>query len=102
MKCRICGCEKETRRQMHGHLMHTHYNDYKIADFVLDRLVDGAILAERPKKEKEKKAFLRPNGFRLLRRSNPAEENAINQGYDFIDDEEFLYTEQEARVEGWI
>lgn len=103
MICKLCGCEKDTRRQMHGHLMHTHYDDYKRADFILERLTDGAPAPARVYPyRKEKKAFPRPAGFRLLRRSDPAEANAIDQGFDFIDSDQNIYTSQEAKTEGWI
>ena len=27
--CNLCGTEKKTRREMHGHLMKMHYQEYK-------------------------------------------------------------------------
>lgn len=99
MICKLCGVEKETRRQMHGHLMACHYEDYKGVDFNLDQLVDGAparIHDDRIKK------YPRPNGFRFLSQHNDLELYAIQHGYKFIDDDGTIYTETEARTQEWI
>lgn len=103
MKCKLCGAEKETRRQMHGHLIRCHYDDYKRGDFLLDRFVDNAVpLARKYRKTEDIKRKERPKGFRLLRRSSEAEAAAIEAGFEFIDDDENIYTENEARIEQWI
>ena len=101
MKCRICGAEKATRRSMHGHCMTCHYEDYKRLDFMLERIAEDVPPLVKDVK-KEIKKLPRPDGFRLLRRSNEEEAVAIDQGFDFIDNENYVYTAQEARAEGWI
>ena len=103
MKCKLCGAEKETRRQMHGHLMRCHYEDYARGDFLLDRFVDKAVpLAREYRKNEDIKRHERPAGFRFLCRSDETEALAIDRGFDFIDDDQNIYTEQEARAEKWI
>lgn len=99
MICKICGAEKDTRRQMHGHLMRMHQDEYRQSGFVIERMVTGA--AAPAQKRDYKKAAL-PSGFRALSSSDPEEAYAIDQGYDFIDAEEMIYTAEEAKVEGWI
>lgn len=99
MKCKICGIEKDTRRKMHGHLMHEHYDEYKAAGCCIERFCSDAPPAKRPIKCYPAK---RPAGFRFLHTSNIDENFAIEQGYTFIDSEQNLYTEQEAKTEHWI
>lgn len=101
MICNICGKELDTRRRMHGHMMHAHYKEYKEAGFDMDNLTTGAPL--RAHVAQSFKLYPRPEGFRRLRSyTSIAEARAIEAGYTFCDDEENLYTEEEARGRGWI
>lgn len=106
MKCRLCGTEKNTRREMHGHLMVMHREDYQRADYILERLVSGAPdrvheskLYEAGRKSKLHKM---PEGFRLLKDHDEAEAKAIKLGFLYIDSAGNLYEPEEAKTEGWI
>lgn len=99
MKCKLCGIEKDTRRKMHGHLMHEHLEDYKRSGYSIERLCTEVIPAKRPRVVIP---ALRPDGFRLLNKYNQQEFYAIEHGYLFIDAEENLYTEEEAKAEAWV
>lgn len=99
--CNLCGAEYETRRKMHGHLMHSHYETYKEAAFDMDLLTSGAPL--RAHVAAALKDYPRPEGFRRLRSyTSVAEAQAIEAGYMFIDQDENIYTEAEARAKSWI
>lgn len=101
IKCKICGSECETRRQMHGHMMRNHYDQYKAAGFDMDDLTEGAPL--RAHVAQALKDYPRPAGFRrLLSYKTISEARAIEAGYAFVDGEENLYTEAEARAKNWI
>lgn len=105
IKCTICGTEKETPRQMHGHLIRWHYDEYKEADFNMKNgLTEGApdIMSKRPEKKKNEKKNEAPAGFRLLNKMDRSEREAYNIGYRYIDAEEMCYTREEAKEEGWI
>lgn len=105
MLCKLCGCEKSSRRAMNMHLLRQHPDDYKRADFILERLVTDPVpkIKEPSYKVKEaKKKYPRPAGFRLLNEADHEEAAAIKAGFSFIDDEENIYTEEEARVEEWV
>ena len=39
--CNLCGTEKKTRREMHGHLMKMHYQEYKEVGFKQSELTLG-------------------------------------------------------------
>ena len=67
IKCKICGSEQENRRQMHGHMMRNHYDQYKAAGFDMDDLTEGAPL--RAHVAQALKDYPRPAGFRRIRRS---------------------------------
>ena len=100
-KCVLCGYEADNRRQMHGHMMRNHYQDYKDADFDMDNITEGAPL--RAHVAQALKDYPRPAGFRRLRSyTSTAEARAILAGYMFVDDQDNLYTEAEARGKSWI
>ena len=105
MKCRLCGIEKDTRRQMQGHLMFSHKEDYKRAEFNMDRLVEGAPPrvkeAKKAQYERKQKQLEKPQGFRLLKREDPTELNAINAGFLYTDGDN-VFTADDAKAEGWI
>lgn len=101
IKCTICGSEYETRRQMHGHMMRNHYDQYKEKGFDMDLLTEGAPL--RAHVAQAIKDYPRPAGFRRLRSyASVAEARAVEAGYYFIDDNDNLYSEAEARAKSWI
>lgn len=102
IKCNICGIEKETPRQMHGHLIRWHYDEYKQANFNMRNITTGAPEAKKEKPKKLNKNTEAPEGFRLLNRYNRDEAEAYNAGYRYIDDYDMCYTAEEAREEGWI
>lgn len=86
---------------MHGHLMHSHYDDYKKAGFDMDLLTSGAPL--RAHVAAALKDYPRPEGFRRLRPyTSVVEAYAVNAGYMFVDDDDNVYTEAEARAKSWI
>lgn len=104
MKCKICGCVKETRREMHGHLIRMHREDYERAGFELDRCTEGAPARkdESKAKQKQRKLYSKPEGFRFLNKQDSEEANAIKSGFAYIDAEQNIYTASEAKTEGWI
>lgn len=109
IKCNICGMEKATRREMNGHLLHSHYNEYKLVDCKQSEITTGepenaaAVRKTVRKTEKSyKKAVDIPAGFRLLNRNDRAEAEAYNVGYRYIDNDEMCYTADEAKESGWI
>ena len=101
--CNLCGKQKKTRREMHGHLVRVHYEEYKDVGFKQSELTLG-----QPEKkevfvlEEEKKIVERPAGFRLLNRNDPDEAFAYSQGYRYIDGDELCYTVDDAKKEGFI
>lgn len=109
IKCNICGIEKSTRREMNGHLLRCHYDEYKSVGFRQSEFTTGQpedIAAGRktvPKTEKpSKKTVDIPAGFRLLNRNDRIEAEAYNVGYRYIDDDEMCYTADEAKESRWI
>ena len=101
IRCNICGAEKETPRQMHGHLVRWHYDEYKKVNF---NMRDGGITSGAPElaQKKKKKYGEAPEGFRLLNLNNKEEYGAYHAGYRYIDNDEMCYTHEEAKSEGWI
>lgn len=106
MKCKLCGKEFERRNQMHGHMMFNHRDDYKRANWNMDRLTEGAPdrLHETvyQRNERLNKLAPKPDGFRLLKTNVPEEQRAIAAGFCYIDSEENLYTLEEAKTERWL
>lgn len=101
IKCKLCGQEGETRRQMHGHMMRVHYADYKDHGFDMDDLTEGAPL--RAHVAQALRDYPRPSGFRrLLSYKSVPEARAVEAGFAFVDGDDNLYTEAEARVKNWI
>lgn len=105
MKCRICGKEFEKRNQIHCHMIRKHEAEYKAAQLNLDRLVEDITprKEEQPDVKKRRKAnlLIKPAGFRLLRKSDPTEANAIEHGFTYTDGDN-VYTVDDAKAEGWI
>lgn len=99
LKCKICGVEKATKREMHGHLIRMHYEEYKATGCSMADLVD--LDPEAEEEIKQEKARKKPAGFRLLIRTNELENAAYKEGYRYTDGET-VWTEQEARQKGWI
>lgn len=107
--CNLCGTEKKTRREMHGHLMKMHYQEYKEVGFKQSELTlgqpEGGNATEKKEvflAKKEKKTVERPAGFRLLNRNDPNEAFAYSRGYRYIDGDDLCYTVDEAKEEGFI
>lgn len=94
--CPICGKENKDGRQLHGHLMRSHQEEYRAADFDKSKLKPGKNQKEKPEEKK------RPAGFRLLKLSDPDENAAYQAGYAYIDDEDNIYEHDEAKKEGWV
>lgn len=105
MKCRLCGKEFEKRNAMHCHLIRVHEAEYRAAKLNLDRLVENPTprQQEQPDVKARRQANLlpKPDGFRLLRRNDPTELNAINAGYTYTDGEN-VFTTDDAKAEQWI
>lgn len=91
--CAICGKIKATKREIHGHLMFAHRDEYIAAGYNNDKL----IIYNRDPDQTAK-----PAGFRYLKNTDPAEAKAIAFGYMFIDSDGELYTESDSRKRGWI
>lgn len=94
--CPICNKEYQDGRRLHGHLMRTHQEEYRAADFDKSKLKPGKKQKDKPAEKK------RPAGFRLLRLSDPDENEAYQAGYAYIDDEDNVYEHDEAKGEGWV
>lgn len=99
IKCALCGCEKETRRSMHGHLISKHPKEYAASNYNMDNMTDGAPMRAH---EREAKRVQRPPLFRRLKLAMYEEAAAIEAGYEYIDADGNLYTEEEADERGWI
>ena len=109
IKCNICGIEKSTRREMNGHLLRCHYNEYKSVGCQQSEITTGqpedvSIVRKTVQKTEKpsKKTVDIPAGFRLLNRNDRAEAEAYNVGYRYIDDDEMCYTVDEAKEGGWM
>ena len=109
IKCNICGIEKSTRREMNGHLLRCHCNEYKSVGCQQSEITTGqpedvSIVRKTVQKTEKpsKKTVDIPAGFRLLNRNDRAEAEAYNVGYRYIDDDEMCYTAFEAKESGWI
>lgn len=99
---------------MHGHLNRSHYEEYKEHNFDMEQLTEGYTRrspAENHKKRGEKKEMAekkdlkndKPKNLRLLNKSRPAELEAYNEGYRYLDPDEMIaYTSAEVKEEGWI
>ena len=110
MKCRICGKEfpDDTRRPFHAHCMRQHPEEY--ANKTIEDMTDDPVpprahevrdrSGRKPKKKTEK--VYRPAGFRLLNPHKEDEIEAINAGYAYIDNDEGIYTSEEAEGIGWV
>lgn len=97
--CNLCGTEKATKREMHGHLIRMHYEVYKAKGCDMTKFVTmDAETEEEVKQERKKK---KPAGFRFLNRTNELENAAYKEGYRYTDGET-VWTEEEARKKGWI
>lgn len=105
MKCRLCGIEKDTRRQMQGHLMFQHKEEYKQCQYNMDRLVEDAPPrvkeAKKAAYQRKQKQLTKPAGFRLLNSEDPTEANAIKAGFLYTDGDN-VFTADDAKAEGWI
>ena len=93
--CPLCTKEYETGRQLHGHLMRSHQEEYRAVDF---KLTDLKQANHKPGKVTSKK----PKGFRLLNITDQDENFAYKEGYRYIDADDEVYTNDEAKEEGWI
>ena len=110
IKCQICGIEKATAREMHGHLVRVHYDEYKAKHNDMEKLTSGYVRNKKQRvrnekmiDENEKKELKneRPNGLRLLNKKNETELAAYNEGYRYTDGD-LCYTSAEVKEEGWL
>ena len=90
-KCPICDKEYENGRQLHGHMLKSHREEYRKAGHRVANMTGGG----------GDDAVHRPAGFRLLDKSDPMEQKAYSEGYRFADNE-YFYTAEEAKGKGWI
>lgn len=108
IKCNICGAEKATRREMNGHLLRCHYDEYKAAGcrqsaFTTGDPEEGGGSPQRKRRAaRTQPASTAPAGFRLLNKNDEAEAEAYTAGYRYIDDDQMCYDAAEAREKGWI
>jgi hypothetical protein len=99
--CNICKKEYETARQFHGHLLKTHFDDYKKSGNFDKQFYESEEVKMAEKKKKDLPPDV-PEGFRLLKKTDPDEKAAFEAGYRYIDAEENVYKHFEAKEEGWI
>ena len=108
IKCNLCGIEKATRREMNGHLLHSHLEEYRAGGCRQSEFTSGEPETPAKTQRKQKSAAKTqrkkdaPAGFRILNRNDEAEAEAYNMGYRYIDDSEMCYTSDEAKESGWI
>ena len=81
IRCLICGKEFQSARQMHGHLIRSHADEYEANDYDMEKLTEG--YTRKPPRFATR--------IRFLDLSNAAEREAYNAGYRYIDGEENLY-----------
>lgn len=94
--CNICGVVKNDGRQMHGHMMKCHPDEYAAVEHDLEELTEGY------ERGSHKKA-MRPAGFRLLNKKDPDELEAYEEGYRYYDPKTSIaYTIDEVKKEGWL
>lgn len=91
--CPLCKKEFNNNRQLHGHLMKAHTEEYRAVGFQKEKLV----AVEKCQDKKKKK----PEGFRVLNTRDADEKFAFENGSDFIDAQDILYTFEEAKEFGW-
>jgi len=110
MKCKLCRKEfpDDNRRAFHAHCVRMHPKEYKgktieemTDDHVPPRAHDVRDRSGRHPKKKDPSPK-QPEGFRLLNRHDEAERIAKDAGYSFVDDDENIYTSEEAEENGWI
>ena len=117
IRCNICGRVFDTGNALkdqqgaHCHLLRVHYDDYRAVRFSRMALTEssGAVYqgSEAQGKRAQGKAqgkreVRRPAGFRPLDRSIPEELAAYNEGFRYIDDEDYVYDRNESKEKGWI
>lgn len=117
IRCNICGRIFDSGNALkdqqgaHCHLLRVHYSEYKAVRFSRAALTEssGAVYQgsedqgkKAQGKAQEKKVVRRPSGFRPLDRSFPEEAAAYDEGFRYIDDEDYVYDRAEAREKGWI
>jgi len=102
--CNLCGIEKSDGRQMHGHMMKVHPEEYAAVNNDLEQVTKGYTRAvHREPKEKKAQASTRPEMLRLLNKYDPDELEAYNVGYRYYDpEEEMAYTPEEIKELRWI
>lgn len=94
--CNICGVVKKDGRQMHGHMMKCHPEEYAAANNDLEKVTDGYVRGF-------KKSVKRPAGLRLLNKKDPDELEAYNEGHRYFDPKtNIAYTIEEVEKEGWL
>lgn len=104
IKCNLCGMEKKDGRQMHGHFMKSHYQEYKAAGLDLEKVTTGYI--RKIKEETETGPPVkntRPESLRLLNKNDPHELEAYELSYRYFDPENSIaYTSEEIKEKGWL
>lgn len=85
IKCLICGKEFAEPRQMHGHLIRSHAEEYERSGYDMEQLTEGY---------KRKPARFQAR-IRFLDLSNEIERKAYEAGYRYIDNDENLYKPEE-------
>ena len=90
IKCNLCGKIKNTKREMHGHLIRVHEEEYRKCNLKMEYLTEYIIDPESGK----------PSGLRFLNLSDREEKAMYDEGYSFIDDDDMCYTSEEAK--GWL
>lgn len=100
--CNLCGIEKSDGRQMHGHMMKVHPEEYAAVNNDLEKVTEGYTRASKNEPKKAEKTS-RPDRLRLLNKYDPDELEAYNVGYRYYDPEEDMaYMPEEIKELGWM
>lgn len=91
LKCPVCNREYEGNRQLHGHMLKAHQEEYKKYGNRVANMIEGKKPIESD----------RPEGFRLLNKSVDFEAVAYKEGYRYRC-KDYFYTSDEVKEKGWI
>ena len=94
--CNFCGAIKTDGRQMHGHMMKMHPDEYAAANHDLEKVTSGYERNSHKKSE-------RPALLRLLNKLDVDEYEAWQEGFRYLDPKTMnAYTVEEVKAEGWL
>lgn len=101
-KCKLCGKPVNNKRGAHCHLMIKHGAEYEKAGRRQDKFISWETDLDEADKNK-------PSGIRHLNLNDPNEEVAhlqidpeYNERFEYIDDDDNVYTAGELKKRGWL